>query len=78
MSSYNCENFQLFILYNFQFDHVVLKHLSTVPNSIFDDFCVLVLFSCTKNLPFLRLRSGRLHVHHHQPTRRNHGKRAPP
>ena len=25
MSSYMCENFQLFILYNFQFHHMVLK-----------------------------------------------------
>ena len=25
MSSYICQNFQLFILYNFQFDHMVLK-----------------------------------------------------
>ena len=29
MSSYTCENFQLFILYNFQFHHMVLKWVLT-------------------------------------------------
>ena len=38
MSSYTCENFQLFILYNFQFHHMVLKRLPEDLNSIFDFF----------------------------------------
>ena len=38
MSSYTCENFQLFILYNFQFHHMVLKRLPEDLNSIFDIF----------------------------------------
>ena len=38
MSSYQCENFQLFILYNFQFHHMVLKWLPDTLNSIFDFF----------------------------------------
>ena len=44
MSSYTCENFQLFILYNFQFHHMVLKQLPTDLNSIFDifEFCHMV------------------------------------
>ena len=36
MSSYTCENFQLFILYNFQFHHMVLKRLPEDINSFFD------------------------------------------
>ena len=38
MSSYICENFQLFILYNLQFYHMVLtlKRLLATLNSIFD------------------------------------------
>ena len=36
MSSYMYQNFQLFIVYNCQFDHVVLKRLPTVLNPIFD------------------------------------------
>ena len=49
MSSYTCENFQLFILYNFQFHHMVLKRLPEDLNSIFDFFdksdffCLLLL-----------------------------------
>ena len=38
MSSYLCENFQLFIVYNFQFHHMVLKRLPEDLNSIFDIF----------------------------------------
>ena len=38
MSSYQCENFQLFILYNFQFHHMVLKRLPDTLNFIFDFF----------------------------------------
>ena len=36
MSSYICQNFQLFIVYNFQFDNVVLKRLPTVLKRILD------------------------------------------
>ena len=36
MSSYMYQNFQLFIVYNCQFDHVVLKRLPTVINPILD------------------------------------------
>ena len=35
MSSYTCENFQLLILYNIQFHHMVLKRLPEDLNSIF-------------------------------------------
>ena len=38
MSSYTCENFQLFIVYNFQFHHMMLKRLPEDLNSIFDIF----------------------------------------
>ena len=36
MRYYTCQNFQLFILYNYQFDHMVLKRLPTVLTSILD------------------------------------------
>ena len=44
MSSYTCENFQLFILYNFQFHHMMLKRLPEDLNSIFDFFSRGVVF----------------------------------
>ena len=51
MSSYTCENFQLFILYNFQFHHMMLKRLSDDLNSIFDcrmceKICQVKFYSC--------------------------------
>ena len=44
MSSYTFENFQLFILYNFQFHHMVLKRLPEDLNSFFDFFWGGVVF----------------------------------
>ena len=38
MSSYTCENFQLFIIYNFEFHYMVLKQLPEDLNPIFDIF----------------------------------------
>ena len=57
--SYTCENFQLFILYKFQFHHVVLKRLpeDLIISSIFDFFQEAWLFySCS----FLFLFDGML------------------
>ena len=52
MSSYKCENFQLFILYNFEFHHMMLKRLPEGLNSIltffkkrgFFDSCPFLIF----------------------------------
>ena len=44
MSSYTCENFQLSMLYNFQFDHTCLKWLLTVLKSIFEIFSTIEVF----------------------------------
>ena len=43
MSSYTCENFQPFILYNFQFHHIMLKRLPGRPKLHFRLFSVFIV-----------------------------------
>ena len=53
--THTCENFQAGILYNFQFDHMVLKHLPTILKYILDFFLIRCFFFVLIITFFLKL-----------------------